>query len=378
MPKDIAFPIGAEADASRLREPIRVAVLGAQGASSPSFRIRGALPGAALADYGIQVFPMPLFSAEQDRVFRNARGWAKARSLLSAHNSLRARLPAPVDVAWILRQADLLPSLRMETKAIGGRRFVLDIDDPVWLDWRPSAGGHPLAFLKGSRRKVQALARRADVVVAGNAYLADWLGQYAERVTVIPSLVDTDRSAERSHRNDETVVLGWIGSSSSFRHLQDLAAPLAHVASIAPDVRFELWSMGGGDIAIPGMRCVSVPWSEAAEKPFLERLDVGLMPLANNPWTRGKCAYKAIQYMAARIPVVADDVGVSAEVIGDGHAGRVVSSPGEWTEAIVSLARDADLRGRLGARGRRRAIADYSFKRWLPELANVLTGTTKE
>lgn len=318
---------------------------------------------------------MPFFSAEQDRFFRRGGALTKARTILSARRTLRAQLPASADVAWILRQADMLPSLRMERKAIAGRRFVLDVDDPVWLDWTRSAGGHPLAFVKGTSRKVRALARRADVVVAGNAHLAQWLEPYAKKLIVIPSLVDTARSTQRRHHDSDTVVLGWIGSRSSFQHLQRRRLSLALAASTAPEIRFELWVMGGEDLKIPGIRCVSVPWTEASESTFLERMDIGLMPLADNAWTRGKCAYKAIQYMAACVPVVADDVGISAQVIADGRAGRIVRSPGEWADALVSLARDPVMRARLGEQGRQQAIANYSFERWLPELARALTGT---
>jgi glycosyl transferase family 1 len=373
MCKDASLSAGAGTDVPR-EETVRVAAFGAQGPSSPSFRIRGALPGAALAPHGVQVSLMPLFSAEQEREFRTGGAWTKMRTVLSARETLRAQLPAPVDVTWILRQADILASMKIEELAIGDRRFVLDVDDAIWLDRSRPSGAHPLAFLKGTSRKIERLAQRADIVVAGNAYLADWLAQYADAITVIPSLVDTELSVQRAHQEGDKVVLGWIGSPSSFRHLQGLAAPLARVATLAPDIRFELWSMGGSRTAVPGMQNVSVPWSQQAESTFVERMDIGLMPLADNPWTRGKCAFKAIQYMAARIPVVADDVGVSAEVVGDGHAGIVVRSPDEWTEAIVMLARDCDMRTRLGEHGRKRVIAHYSYDRWLPDLAQALTG----
>jgi glycosyltransferase involved in cell wall biosynthesis len=320
---------------------------------------------------------MPLFSAEQEKAFRTGGGRRKASTILTARRELMSRLPPPADVAWILRQVDMLPSLRLEKLAIGNRRLTLDIDDPIWLDTTRAAGGHPLAFLKGTRRKVIALARRADQVVAGNEYLADWLSDYSSSVTVIPSVVDVSRSVRRRHREGATVLLGWIGSPSSFRHLRNLVAPLARAAAEAPDIRFELWCMGASaPIDVPGMSCHSVAWTTAGESSLLERMDIGLMPLSDDPWTRGKCAYKALQYMAAGIPVVADDVGVSADVIGDGHAGYVVRSPEAWSEALVSLGRDVAVRAQFGARGRERVVANYSLERWLPVLAEVLTGHT--
>ena len=120
--------------------------------------------------------------------------------------------------------------------------------------------------------------------------------------------------------------------------------------------------------------CRSEPWSEPREQSFLAEIDIGLMPLPDNPWTRGKCAYKALQYMAAGVPVVADDVGVSAEVIGHGEAGLIAGRNGEWSDHLDELAGDVELRARLGAAGRRRVEQDFSVRRWAPPLAAILRG----
>jgi glycosyltransferase involved in cell wall biosynthesis len=120
----------------------------------------------------------------------------------------------------------------------------------------------------------------------------------------------------------------------------------------------------------------SVPWSVDDELEALERIDVGLMPMPDNAWTRGKSAYKALQYMSAGIPVVGDDVGVSSEVIRSGWAGFVVRGEDEWVEALLALARDAALRTRLGKQGRTRVEEDFSVTRWAPVVANILKGRT--
>ena len=125
---------------------------------------------------------------------------------------------------------------------------------------------------------------------------------------------------------------------------------------------------------VDGLRVVLHRWSEPAERAVLDRMDVGLMPLPDDPWARGKCAYKALQYMAAGVPVVADDVGITAAVIGDGQAGLIVSRPRDWVDGIVQLARDPELRNRLGAAGRRRVEADFSTARWAPVLAAAIRG----
>jgi glycosyltransferase involved in cell wall biosynthesis len=118
----------------------------------------------------------------------------------------------------------------------------------------------------------------------------------------------------------------------------------------------------------------SVPWSVETEQEALGRIDVGLMPMPNNNWTRGKSAYKALQYMSAAIPVVADDVGIASSVIESGKAGFVVRSEEEWVEALLTLARSVPVRTRLGEHGRRRVEENYSVTRWAPVVADILRG----
>ena len=113
-------------------------------------------------------------------------------------------------------------------------------------------------------------------------------------------------------------------------------------------------------------------WSPSTEHEVLAETDIGLMPLDDTPWSRGKCAYKALQYMASGIPPVVDDVGISADVVSG--AGYVASNPEQWLEALLALAEDAGLRGRLGEAGRRRVEGEFSLERWVPTMATILRG----
>lgn len=353
-----------------------VVALGAQTAHAPAFRIRVALPARRLTARGVDIDLLPLFSPDQGRRFAAGGGHERAAVAFAAHRRLRravGRLDGDVPTVLIQRQADILPSLAIERTAAAERRLVLDIDDAIWHHGRV-AGGHPLAVLKGSRRKTRWLAGRADVVVAGNERLAEFLSRHSRAVTVIPSLVDVGQVPVRRHADGEALVLGWIGSPSTVAFLEGLGPVLTKTAtSIAPRL-LELLVVGGRIDPVPAVRITCVEWSEAAELDALGRIDVGLMPLDDTPFTRGKCAYKALQYMAAGIPVVADDVGISARVIGDGAAGLIPSGRGDWVEALATLGADAGLRALLGAEGRRRVTADFSYERWLPELAGVLGG----
>jgi len=327
-----------------------------------------------LKRHGVHVEPCPLLSDEDQAAFYGAPLARRVSTVLAARRRALARLRgAESSVAFIQRQADFLPSLRLERVACEGRRLVWDVDDAVWHDaW--GAGGHRLAFLKGTRRKVRWLAARADVVLAANRILAEFLGQYTDRVVVVPSVVETRDLPVRKHEDSRELVLGWAGSPATAHYLEPLRALLPRIAAALPDHRLHLLVVGGKLSAIRGVVTECRPWSTEAEHAALARIDVGLMPLPDNKWTRGKSAYKAVQYMAAGIPVVSDDVGVARESIGHENAGLIVNGEDEWTEAIVDLVRDVSLRSRLGDAGRRRAEERFSVTRWAPVVASLLRG----
>jgi glycosyltransferase involved in cell wall biosynthesis len=353
----------------------RVGAITAEAPGTPGVQVRVHLPAAALEREGVRVTPLSVFSeAEAERAARS-RLAAKTALALRAHRRTIARLrrgDPDFDVALVYRRADMLPSLAIERLAAAGRPLVYDVDDAIWLDGAPGSGTHPLAWLKRSAGKVRWLATRADRVIAGNAILAEHLAQFSSSVSVVPSLVDPAAIPVRSHVQGPEVVVGWIGSVSTAPFLAALRPVLARVAAQVPATRLRVVAVGGELEPIEGVVVESRPWSEGAQRDVLARLDIGVMPLPDTEWNRGKCAYKALQYMAAGVPAVADDVGIVRDVIGHDRAGHVVRDAGEWVESLVALVRDERLRGRLGAAGRDRVERDFSIARWAPELAALL------
>lgn len=351
--------------------PLAVIGTSAHGPHDPSFRIRVVLPGRALLAHGIALKEMPLFTDEQARRFRDARSIGKAAVLGRAHRRLAGELGDVAyesSVALVQRRVDLTPSLSLERIATRDRRVIYDVDDAVWLSGSQTAG-HYLSFLKGAGRKVRWLAERADHIVAGSEILAEHLARYNGAITVIPSLVDITTYAMRVHEQASGTTLGWIGSPTTAPYLSTIAPILERFAqqSTRP---VRLVVIGG---RAPSLRRVEVqerPWSPESERVALAEMDIGLMPLEDTPWSRGKCAYKALQYMACGIPPVVSDVGVSAAVVAD--TGCVANEDTDWLEGLHLLANDADLRSRLGAVGRDRIEQDFSFARWIPTLAQIL------
>jgi glycosyltransferase involved in cell wall biosynthesis len=357
---------------------VRVIAVGAQGLTSPGFRARVMLLRPELAQHGVNVDPAPLFTPQEAETFAEGTPIRRATTLLHARRRLRRQLcrssPATYDVALIQRQADLLPSLGLERRVSAARRLIWDVDDAIWLDTSPDAGGHRLATFKRTDHKVRWLASRADHVVAANRYLADFLTRYSNRVVVVPSVVETRGIEPRRHENRPELVLGWIGSPTTARYLVQLGSVLSRVARELSDRALRLLVIGGSIPAQHSYAVESLPWSLDREREALQQIDVGVMPVPDSPWARGKSAYKALQYMSAGIPVVADDVGIASDVIEPGRAGFVVRGEQEWVEALVTLARDAELRKRFGAHGRDRVEATFSVEHWAPFVANILRG----
>lgn len=358
-------------DTGMNEDRLRVRAVSCHGPHDPAFRVRLALPGQALGDHGFDFELLPLLSAEQATAFRAGKPIAKAIALTRARQGFRRRLRrsgSRVHAVMIQRYVDPAPMLTLERLAIEDHRLIYDVDDAVWLGGSRT-GGHPLSVLKGTARKVRWLAERADRVIAGNEILAEHLAAYNTNITIVPSLVDARVYPHRRHEQNREITLGWIGSPTTARYLRQVAPMLEQFAkhSARP---LRLIVVGGSVPPLAGVRIDERPWSPSAECDALAEMDIGLMPLPDTPWTRGKCAYKALQYMAAGVPAIVDDVGVSAATV-DG-CGCVASDATHWLEGLQALADDADLRTHLGRAGRERVQRDFSLERWAPVLAGVL------
>ena len=356
---------------------VRVLAAGAQALTAPGFRARVLLLRQELFRHGVRVDPLPLFTEREADAFAQGGIRRRATVLLGARYRLKRRLaeskPDAYEAAMIQRQVDVLPQLTLEQSATAGRRLIWDVDDAIWLDSSPAAGGHRLAMLKGTARKVRWFASRADHIVAANAYLADFLSPYSSRISIVPSVVDTRGVPSRHHADNGEIVLGWVGSATTAPYLRDAMPTIRRVARELSGRSVRLMCVGATVPPSDGLAVECESWSLEREFDALSRIDVGLMPMPDNDWTRGKSAYKALQYMSAGIPVVADDVGVASTVIGPERAGFVVRGADEWVEALITLARDPELRARLGEHGRRRVERDFSVERWAPVMAEILT-----
>jgi glycosyltransferase involved in cell wall biosynthesis len=246
------------------------------------------------------------------------------------------------------------------------RPRVLDVDDAIWL----RRGGGFAARL----------ARQCDVVVAGNTYLAEWFGQHCERVEVLPTAVDTSLFAPSTAEVVESrpPAVGWIGTSPNYPSLLLWKDALREVLERFPELRLRLCADRPLPTGVfPEGRVDWVPWSPAAEVPFLRSLDLGLMPLADSPWARGKCSFKMLQYLACGVPAVVSPVGMNVEVLAGAEVGRAAAVPGEAAAAIIDLLQDEATRRSLGRAGRLLVQDRYSVDVVAPRLAGILRAAAR-
>jgi len=221
-------------------------------------------------------------------------------------------------------------------------------------------------------RGVNEVLRRSFHVIAGNRLLADYALQFNPQVSVVPTVVDCSVYVPRSdcQKSAGRLTIGWIGSRSTFHHLFDIQPALRRLAAAYPGkFCFRAFGYSDGHLDLPDF--ISFPFRVDGEVEYLESLDIGVMPLPNTEWTRGKCAFKAIQYMAMGIPTVASPVGITCDIVRHVENGLVASTNDEWFDCLSRLISEERLRHQLGSRGRRTIEQSYSLQVWGPRLVSL-------
>lgn len=272
---------------------------------------------------------------------------------------------AHVDVAIVQRK--LLPAWRLQLVRRRVPWLIYDFDDAVFLRNSFHPRGHDSA--RRTRRFDNMLAQ-ADVIVAGNDYLREQSLPVAEprRIHVIPTCVDLRRYPLADHRSGKgPVALAWIGSDHAMQSLVHLVPVLENLGKTGSGLQLKV--ICGRSLPLNHLRVHFVPWCEATEGEELADADIGISWLPNDPWSRGKCGLKVLQYMAAGLPVVANPVGMHVRLVRPGVTGFLAETPAEWQEAVRRLAADPELRRRMGGAARQAVAAEYDVRigaaRWL-------------
>ena len=271
------------------------------------------------------------------------------------------------DLVYVFREASLLgPSIFERLVRLRRVPLVFDFDDAVFLPYRsPSNGWLSLLKAPGKTRTICTLASQ---VMVGNNYLAEYARMFNRNVTLIPTTIDTDTYRVEPVRDTTSPVIGWTGSYSTVQHLDLLRSMLS---DLARRERFRVRVIGPSDYKLEGVEVEVVPWRSRTEVQDLAAVDIGIMPLPDNPWSRGKCGCKALQYMGLGIPAVCSPVGVNTDLISDGENGFLANSAEEWIAKLTSLLRSPELRRKLGMAGRKTVEERFSATSQVPRVYEV-------
>ena len=251
-----------------------------------------------------------------------------------------------------------------------GRRYVVDFDDALFHQY-DSHRSWVIRFLLG--KKISTVMRLSHVVIAGNQYLADYAKKSGARcVEILPTVVDLERyqCGEPLSVKDDVLRIVWIGSPSTAKYCSDVMPALTEVCA---QTGAKLVLIGAGDYRPASNIDVEIlEWSSATEVEQLRNCDIGIMPLTDHLWERGKCGFKLIQYMACGLPVVASPVGVNPQIVVAGENGYLASDAEEWTAALKSLIDNPLGRKSMGMAGRKLVEKEYALTVTAPKMARIL------
>ena len=238
-------------------------------------------------------------------------------------------------------------------------RRIFDFDDAIYVR-KPRHLGEAADDSWWRRQKFAATCRRVDVVAAGNDVLAAAAAPYARRIVTLPTALDASTYQATSATQDDPPTIAWVGNPENLGYLEVLRPALARLAVRHPALRLRVICSQFPDW--PDVRIERIQWSPAAEIAALAGSHIGVMPLTDDEWARGKCAFKLLQYMAASLPCVASPVGANTEAVIEGVTGFHARDPAEWEHALERMIGSAELRARLGAAGRAYVESRYGMK----------------
>jgi len=273
----------------------------------------------------------------------------------------------------VLHQIKLSGAEARLLAAIAPRR-IFDFDDAIYVR-KPRRLGEPAGDSWWRRRKFAATCRGVDVVAAGNDVLAREAAPYAHRVLTLPTALDTSVYRATSATQNDPPTVAWVGSPENLVYLELLRPALARLSARYPALRLRVICSKFPDWS--DVRIEPVLWSPASEIAALAGSHIGVMPLTDDEWSRGKCAFKLLQYMAASLPCVASPVGANTEAVLEDQTGYYARNAAEWEDALERLMRSPELRARLGAAGRAHVQERYAVENYQARYVALLESLLK-
>ncbi len=272
------------------------------------------------------------------------------------------------DIVVILRK--LLPPWKQRLIRKFSEKIIFEYDDAIMYRSSRWANQH-----SGTRKaRFENMVKTCDLIIAGNRFLREEATKYVDekKMHIIPTVVNIEKYSPKSYDSSkDNIILGWLGSQGTLYYLKTLLPVFEEIGKRFPSVQLKIVCNDFFDV--PNMRVIKKEWAEADEVADLQGFDIGLGPLTDDVWTRGKCGLKLIQYLAVGVPVVCSPVGANKEIVSNGKVGFWASDTGEWIEKLGILIENPELRKQMGERGRERIKREYSLQAMTPKLVDILT-----
>ncbi|MBK9215045.1 MAG: glycosyltransferase family 4 protein [Chloracidobacterium sp.] len=344
--------------------------------TSPGQRFRIEQWEPLLADEGIEISYAPFETEELRSVLHTGGGvFAKIGAVTRTMRRRGRELGdlSKYDLVYLFREAAILGPPWFERRIAGsGVPIVFDFDDAVFVSYKSPSNGY-LSYLKFPSKTAE-IVRLSAHVMAGNQYLADYSRQFNENVSIVPTTIDTDKYTVVERPVADVPTIGWSGSFSTVQHLDTIRDVLRELARTE---QFRLRVIGTPSYKIPDVDTEATQWRSATEIEDLREIDIGVMPLPDEDWSRGKCGLKALQYMALGIPTVCSPVGVNSTIIRDGVNGHLADAPREWIDVLKKLLHSRELRREIGLAGRKTVEDEYSARVVAPKVAEIFRAAVK-
>ena len=302
------------------------------------------------------------------------RGW-KIEWIFSKHIRIRKFIKIVKMCYWadvvVIQKKLFVKSFLIIIKMIS-KRLIFDYDDALFtkdsftLKIRSTGNGSAKTI-----RRLNTVLTLSDLVVTGNDYLMEYTLQFNQNVNVVPTCVVYSDYENKASSKENGLLIGWLGSDYTQGYLADIEEELRIISLKHPQVKVEVIS--NNPFVLKGVKVDYLKWNIENYKHHLYDFDIGIMPLRNDSWSRGKCAFKLIQYMAAGLPVIASNVGTNMTVITEGEDGYLVNSKEEWLTRFEDLINSKELRIKMGKAAKRKILENYSVEAWLDRYETMLS-----
>ena len=345
---------------------------------SPSQRFRFEQYLAFLSENNFEVNHFYLVSEKDDKLLYSKGNLFKKALLLLKYVLRLVKLCRGIssyDICFVQREVIFLWTFYFEKIISKKTNLVYDFDDSIFLP-NISENNKNFSFLKGYR-KIKKIIEISDLIFAGNSYLEEYALNYNKNVKIVPTTIDTVIYSEVSLPKSEFLTIGWSGSVTTIKHFE-YAVPFLKIIKEKYGDAISIKVIGDKDYLNKDLDIIGLPWVKETELIDLSSIDIGIMPLPDDKWSKGKCGLKGLQYMSLGIPTLMSPVGVNSEIIEDGVNGFLCDDIDEWVDRISQLIESPKLRTKIGANGRQTVETKYSVNSWKHKYLNYFESLLNE